>query len=104
MGYRLEISEIKHTICGGKLYGYVEDKDLKKLKSYKWLKKNGYIEGGEDWDYGFNPQIVLSAGEFREFYGLYINDYAKIYGCKVLIDGPELDSYNDDEDKILEWY
>lgn len=104
MGYRLEVSEAKHTICGGELYGYVDDKDLKKLKSYKWLKKEGYVERGEDWDYGFNPQIILSAEAFREFFDLYLEDYNKIYGCKVTLDDSELDSYNNDEDKILEWY
>lgn len=104
MGYRLEVSEEKPTICGGKLYGYIEDKDLKKLKSYKWLKKEGYVEGGEEWDYGFNPKIVLSAEDFREFFDLYLEDYNKIYGCKVTIEGEELESYNNDEWKILEWF
>lgn len=104
MGYRLEVSEVKPTICGGKLYGYVEDEELKELKSYKWLEKNGYVKGGEDWDYGFNPKIELSPKEFKEFFDLYREDYKKTYGCEVTLDGEELESYNNNEWKMLEWY
>lgn len=109
MGYRLEISEVKHVACGGKLYGYT--KDLEKLESYQWLKSMGYIseDGNDYWDYGYDPQIVLTPSRFKEFIELYIEDKRKYY------DIPTLYTYDGLEDgllalaetntyKLLQWY
>ena len=79
MGYRLEISKLDYAACGGKLYGYIDDETLEKLKSYKWLLDKGYIDGNEMWTYCCGPKpIVLSPGEFKEFIDLYIEDKRKI--------------------------
>lgn len=107
MGYRLEISEIKYKACGGKLYGY---SDEKQLKSHKYLVEKGYLDGDEYFGYGYNPSIPLRADEFKEFIKLYNEDYNE----KRQLDGENKDCIiNDryikellesDESKLLEWY
>lgn len=91
MGYRLEISEVKYTgDCGGKLFGYIDEEELHNCRSWKWLKRRGYIDKEEKdlWDYGFYHQTVLFRDEFREFIKLYIDDYNKYnhYGHKLSLD------------------
>lgn len=103
MGYRLEISKIKYSTCGGKLYGYT---DVHELKSWEWLLKNKYIDGDEYWSYGCNPQIVLDAEEFKKFIKLYLEDLDENYAFKeylqVLKD--ELIKLSRTKcDKLLEW-
>ena len=102
MGYRLEMSEIKYTACGGKLYGYVDN--IKELKSHQWLLEKGYITGNEDWDYWYNPRIILTSGEFKEFIELYKEDFKKYRK----LDNPyseEIQKLIDSgEDILLEWW
>ena len=91
MGYRLEISEVKDNgDCGGKLFGYINNEELHKCKSWQWLKKHEYItdEDEDCWDYGFDHQIVLWPDQFKEFIELYIDDYNKYsqYGNKLSLD------------------
>lgn len=104
MGYRLEISKIKYSTCGGKLYGYTETDNL---KSFKYLYNKGYLEGDEYWSYGCNPQIVLSATEFKEFIRLYIDDLKEYYHygedekSEIIEDLIRLSKTKGD--KLLEW-
>ena len=42
MGYRLEIYKAEYTYCGGKLFGYINEEDLPRCKSWIWLKKHLY--------------------------------------------------------------
>lgn len=77
MGYRLEVSKVESSDCGGKLFGYISDEALHSCKSWKWLKEKGYIdEEDEDmWDYGASHQTLLWSDEYEEFIKLYIEDY-----------------------------
>ena len=47
MGYRLEVTQVGGTLSyyGTKLYGYVEDETA--LKSYKFLRDNGYFDADD---------------------------------------------------------
>ena len=104
MGYRLEISEIKYKASGGKLFGYV---DKEELLSHKWLLENGFIEGDEYWNYGCNPQIVLNAEEFREFFNLYAEDLRNLYKYdinEILLDKNLEELLKSKNDKLLEWW
>ncbi len=104
MGYRLEISKMKHAYCAGKLYGYTTEEDL---KSYKWLLEHEYITGEESWTYGCNPQIVLTAKEFKEFIELYNEDHKKYYKetDDWFINNKEMQELiNDNCNKVLEWF
>ena len=103
MGYRLEISKMKHAYCAGKLYGYTTEEDL---KSYKWLLEHEYITEKESWTYECNPQIVLNAKEFKEFIELYNEDLKEEYKETedFLIDDEKMQELiNDNCDKVLEW-
>lgn len=114
MGYRLEISKSEHKKRCGKLYGYVENE--KELKSYKWLKINGFLKNlVDDWyDYNVNPKIILDSNEFKEFIKLYNEDMNENMPGDLKTSGFEKDwvindetiqeLLNDFEDKILEWY
>lgn len=98
MGYRLEISKIEHVYCGGKLYGYVPEEQLKQLKSYQWLLKHGWIDNDSVFDYGFNPCIQLNPVDFRQFMKLYMADK----GCEI---DPQLEELMaSDGYKLLDWY
>jgi hypothetical protein len=103
MGYRLEISEIQYKASGGKLFGYV---DKEKLLSHKWLLDKGFIDGDEYWNYGCNPQIVLTAEEFREFFKLYGEDLKNFYKYDIneIIDKDLEDLLKSKNDKLLEWW
>lgn len=104
MGYRLEISKVKYSTCGGKLFGYT---NVEKLRSWKYLKENGYIEGDECWDYGFNPYIVLNEEEFKDFIKLYINDLKQYYQFPSNLNNLIKDLINLSKtkgNKLLEWY
>lgn len=104
MGYRLEISKMKHAYCAGKLYGYTTEEDL---KSHKWLLEHEYITGDEYWSYCTNPKIVLTAREFKEFIKLYnedLNDLGWSEEKDWLINDKEMQELiNDNCDKVLEW-
>lgn len=102
MGYRLEMSEIKYSACGGKLYGYVDDE--KQLKSYKWLLDRGYINGDEYWSYCFNPRIILNSIDFKEFIKLYLEDFKQERKCDFpyIEDLKKLES--SENDVLLEWW
>lgn len=104
MGYRLEISEIKHKACGGKLYGYTDETNF---KSRQYLIDKNYLEVDESeyWSYGFNPQIILTAQEFREFINLYNEDWnnsGKNKDC-ILNDEKIKELMENDNNKLLEW-
>lgn len=105
MGYRLEISKIKYKASGGKLYGYTETDNL---KSFKYLYNKGYVDEDEYWSYGFNPQIVLTAKEFKEFIKLYINDLKDYYNYseeeKNVITQDLIRLSKTKGDKLLEWW
>ena len=52
MGYRLEVTEFEYKgeSTFGKLFGYTDEK---KLRSWKWLLDNDFIDGEECWSYGY---------------------------------------------------
>ena len=105
MGYRLEISEIKYSACGGKLYGYFDEENF---KSRKWLLERGYIDGDEYWSYGCNPQIVLRPDEFKEFIELYNEDWNSVK-ADVAKDAPKNNPdikklLVNENDVLLEWW
>ena len=77
MGYRLNIDE--HKYYGTKLYGYVNEKQL---KSYKYLEKNKIIDGDECWFDGTENRIFLQPDEFKKFIKLYNQDINKEYADK----------------------
>ena len=103
MGYRLEISEIKYKACGGKLYGYTDEKQL---KSYTYLVKKGYLDGDECFGYGFYGNIPLSAEEFKEFIELYNEDCNEISKTKdIVINSKDIkELLENDNDKLLQWW
>lgn len=82
MGYRLEVDRVKteYIGSGGKLYGYLSKERLMELKSYQWLLDMDFITGTqhEYWGYGYHPEILLNAQNFRRFIELYEEDYYKI--------------------------
>ena len=112
MGYRLQISKIKHAACGGKLYGYTS---TNKLKSYKWLKEKGFIDDDYE-NFTFaecdgNPQIVMRNEDFKKFIKLYNEDCNNYKGEYIvhekdwIINDPNIKELINDEEKILlEWY
>lgn len=111
MGYRLEVSELKHKQTYGKLYGYCENE--KELKSYKWLEKKGFLKDvGDNWyDYYENPQIILSPNEFKEFITLYNedcnnfeNNYIKHPKDWIIKNEQTQELINGIKDIVLEWY
>ena len=109
MGYRLEISKMKHTYCAGKMYGYRYNTE--ELKSYKWLLEHGFVTGKEEfWHYDGNPKIVLNRLEFKEFIKLYNEDLNNCNGNAEdekdwLINDKEMQELiNDNCDKVLEWF
>ena len=106
MGYRLEISKLDYSDCGGKLFGYISKEDLHTCKSWKWLKDNLYLhEENEDvWEYGIEHNTVLFNDDFREFITLYIDDYNRLspYGNTL-----SLDNFKDSlaADRVLiQWF
>lgn len=106
MGYRLEISKIEHSACGGKLYGYIPDNELKNLKSYKWLLVHRYITGTDEeyWDYGLSPTIILSNIEFKEFIRLYNEDFKEYNDFDIIESSKEMQELiESNENKFLEW-
>ena len=99
MGYRLEVTQVGGTLSyyGTKLYGYVEDETA--LKSYKFLRDNGYFDADDVvFTYGASHDTVMDVVDFRVFAELYnedLNEYCE-----------EKDFFINDETirKILELY
>ena len=104
MGYRLEISELIPTKnSGGKLYGYIPEIDLKKLKSYNWLLERKYIEEDCEFNYGYSPEIVLDKTSFREFMQLYAEDWFDTYQSEFWLEDFE-EVINSDNFKLIDWF
>lgn len=105
MGYRLKIAEVEpeYNICGGKLYGYISKRKLRKLKSYKWLKKHGYVTRRTIWDYGYNNICMLDAVDFRDFWQLYMQDCNNIYKEDFKMEREEIECFTSDKDKLISW-
>lgn len=107
MGYRLEISKLEYAACGGKLYGYIDDEILEKLKSYQWLLNKRYIDGDEIWTYNSGPKpIVLYPDEFKEFITLYKEDKRKIRPSEQFEEQfvPDIQKLIDNNEVVLlEW-
>ena len=116
MGYRLEISKIEYTgVSGYKLYGYINEEELKKLKSFRWLVEKDFIDEDDTyWGYNYNPQIILNSNEFIEFVQLYNDDLNKYYKELGYDSGYIKDSFINNTDmkellksnnkKLLEWW
>lgn len=81
MGYRLAVDQVGGTLSyyGTKLYGYVEDETA--LKSYKFLRDNGYFDDDDIlFTYGASHDTVMDVCEFRKFAMLYnedLNEYCE---------------------------
>ena len=114
MGYRLEMSKVKYTACGGKLYGYT---DTSKLKSYKWLKEKGFLNDIDDdheditfADWDGNPQIIMRNEDFKEFIKLYnedCNNYDDTYlfhDKDWIINDKYIKELLKEDYVLLEWY
>lgn len=103
MGYRLEISQIKHKASAGKMFGYCDET---KLKSYNYLLKKGYLDGDEYFGYGFFGNIDLSPTEFKEFIELYNEDWNEHGGAKdCIINSKDIkELLETDDHKLLQWY
>lgn len=74
MGYRLEVEQVggKLYFYGTKLFGY---EDEEKLKSYKFLIKNKYLdEYSTFFNYNHSNDFVMEIKDFREFVKLYNED------------------------------
>lgn len=95
MGYRLEFENPDNSNdpiyeCGGKLFGYISDSDLRSCKSWQWLKAHGAFTGGcgdieEDvyevlWDDGISHEMTLEHDDFNEFIALYVEDRKRFFG------------------------
>jgi hypothetical protein len=100
MGYRLEISKVVDVNFGSKLYGYVEDKYVDKLKSLQWLVANGHISEEEKHfaDWGGNPSIILRKDEFKEYMELYYQDLNEFKNS----DKTSLWEFDEDMKKLIE--
>ena len=78
MGYRLEVTQVGGTLSyyGTKLYGYIDDVTV--LKSYKFLRDNGYFDADDVvFTYGASHDTVMDVCEFRKFAVLYNDDLNK---------------------------
>lgn len=123
MGYRLEFyNPNQHDEyvpdCGGKLFGYIENDELEKCKSWKWLKDNGFFssksyEWKDDgnghyiridkeyndevypylWTYGYEHKMFLSHDKFKEFIELYIDDWNRYRRPNTLCDVMTINDY-----------
>lgn len=79
MGYRLTVETLDgKIITDSKLYGYLEDHEIRQCKSLQWLIDHHKLDDTEFpyecWDYGFSNEQILSRAEFCEFIVLYIID------------------------------
>lgn len=109
MGYCLEISKKEYCDCGGALYGYISDDELKQCKSWQWLKKhhNDKFDDNIDdfiWGIGSSPGITMWPSEYKEFIKLYIDDYNK-FSSSDKISLKNFEKSLSSNDKILvEWW
>lgn len=112
MGYRLSVEVVGNdnpSYYGTKLYGYVDEKEL---KSYKWLMYKGYLRADEDycWDYGSENPIVMKIEDFRIFaifYNIDCNENKPEYAKDAFIDDPDIQSFlklDDDQLIVISWY
>ena len=106
MGYRLEISKLEYSDCGGKLFGYIFTEELHTCKSWKWLKDHLHLDKEDEdyWEYDAQHQVTLFKEDFREFIALYIEDYNRLspYGNTLSLDDFK-DSLSADR-VLIEWY
>ena len=118
MGYIMNVEEITGTEkklnwYGSKLFGYFP---CENLKSMDYLQLHGKLCHVTLWDYPFDNEMILSAGEFREFLDLYIIDFNREYSqfqkkrkvkCEMFEDLYEYDTlmeiYKSENDKKLWW-
>ena len=87
MGYRLTVETLEgHIIADSKLYGYIEENELKQCKSLQWLIKNHKLDDFDDpytmWDCNASAEQVLPIREFAEFIALYIIDRNRFFDPK----------------------
>lgn len=104
MGYRLEISKVEYQTSGGKLFGYIEDEELHKCKSWQWLRDRNYVDTENDiWGYGYEHTTLLAKEDYRQFIQLYIEDYNKYQGLDLM----KLEDFEEtlkSEYILLEWW
>ena len=107
MGYRLSIENESKTIefYGTKHYGYsfVFKSDGMKYPSYRYLIKLKKITGGECWDYGCSPEIILTAEQFEHFIKLYSKELEEIDGYLLISEKEIAELLKSNERKIISW-
>lgn len=118
MGYRLDVREKlnddKRSIYCSKLYGYVDDET--QLLSYKYLNELHKFDDVFDdpanpfFGYGIEPEIELTAEEFRDFMLLYVADllYYRKSKYMQLLSQVERERFQEiyysDYNKIITWW
>lgn len=118
MGYRLEVNEKANyttkPVYASKLYGYVEDET--QLLSYKYLNDLHKFDDVFDdtsnpfFGYGIEPEIELTAEEFRDFVLLYFADllYYRKTNYMQLLTSAERDRFQEiyysHYNKIITWW
>ena len=104
MGYRMYSVNDKN-VCHGKLFGYADEKDWKKFKSYKYLLKSGYITGKEKFDYDGEHFFIMCPENFRTFIDLYNQDYCKLWELKPkkFLSLSQWFQYHNNKWKIIYW-
>lgn len=90
MGYRLTIYDPDHPdeiLNDSKLFGYIEDDELKASRALRWLIENHKLDDydPEDrtehwiWHYGASHEMYLRHDEFIEFITRYVMDRNQFY-------------------------
>ena len=79
MGYRLTVENLNNEIImDSKLYGYLEESELKQCKSLQWLIDHHKLDDMNDpyhcWDWNCSAEQIMPRAEFCEFIVLYIID------------------------------
>ena len=105
MGYRLEVSSVVYSDCGGKLFGYISDEEMHNCKSWQWLKNKELLtEYNQDlWDYGIPHTVRLWHNDFEEFIKLYIEDYNKYSPYHNTLSLDDFKKSLSADEVIIEW-
>jgi len=111
MGYRMyvETEDEKELLCGGKLFGYVQNS---LCESYSFLKGNCYFTNQLDQlcdlDYGRETCKFRFSGKIiKDFLNLYVEDCKKLkpeFWSRFENFDECIKNLNDDTVYILAWY
>ena len=102
MGYRLTVVCKENPTLeyyGTKLYGYLDGEEFELLKSAKFLKRQGIMDGDEYFGYGFYTEYTLTFLQFKRFAELY--EYDMKYGVGYYGTNNQFE-WGDDMRKIID--